>query len=466
MTVTPSEFTIKRAARDPVVFAEELVGQPLWQHQAAVVRSPARYRMITAGRQSGKSRTLAIMALHTAYSKAGAQVLVVSAGDIAAKRLLDEVTSLATVSPLLRGSVLDETKSTLILSNGSTVLSVPASQRQIRGWAVDLLIIDEAGFVGDDIWRAAEPSVIARPGSRIVLCSSPWGGPEAFFRVLWRRGTTAPDAMYESWHWPSSVSPMVDDELLAEIANREHPDYYRREYEALWIDGAGSYFSPTELDAAVRDFEPVAPADAGGRWAVGGVDWGFSRDANTLVVISAYADDDAEGGWRYRVTWAAEEFGTQYADFVETVALSAARPWATAGYGYMRLATEQNGVGAMPSQMLARRFMERGLSPDVVLPVFTDVRVKQEGFGTLKLLLQRGLLELPRHPNLLRQLAALEYAVTESGAMKVSVPERVGHDDLAMGLCLSAWALRSPVERAMIVPQGGQRWSSLRLGRR
>src|SRR6185312_598818 len=60
------------------------------------------------------------------------------------------------------------------------------------------------------LWRAAEPTIIARPGSRVILCSSPWGGPEHFFRQLWQRGMDRPDALYASWHWTSSISPLVD----------------------------------------------------------------------------------------------------------------------------------------------------------------------------------------------------------------------------------------------------------------
>ena len=66
-----------------------------------------------------------------------------------------DTAALAVGSPLLSGSVVDEQKAQLTLSNGSRIVSVPASDKQIRGWPVDLLIIDEAGFVAEEIWRAA-----------------------------------------------------------------------------------------------------------------------------------------------------------------------------------------------------------------------------------------------------------------------------------------------------------------------
>ena len=46
------------------------------------------------GRQAGKTRLLAVMALHKAFSAAKRKVLVVSAGDDAAKALLAEATVL------------------------------------------------------------------------------------------------------------------------------------------------------------------------------------------------------------------------------------------------------------------------------------------------------------------------------------------------------------------------------------
>ncbi len=59
--------TVRRAQEDIVTFAE-LVGQPLWDHQVRFAKDPAKIRVVLAGRQSGKSRTSAVMAIHTAFA--------------------------------------------------------------------------------------------------------------------------------------------------------------------------------------------------------------------------------------------------------------------------------------------------------------------------------------------------------------------------------------------------------------
>jgi hypothetical protein len=422
------------------VFAELLVGAPLWGHQLEVVRSTARYRVLCAGRQVGKSRLFAILALHQAFAVPNSTVLLVSAGDTASKRLLEEVASLALASPFLSGSIVEDTSKMFVLSNGSKILSVPASQRQIRGWPVDLLIVDEAGFIDQEVWRSAEPTIIARPGSRVLLCSTPWGGPEHFFRQLWRRGMDAPDDHVASWHWPSTASPLVDAELLAEIQGRESPHYFAMEYLAEWVDDVGAYFSEAELAGAVADYELVPPAEAGvkvGQWVVGGVDWGFARDANALAVVGP-RDADERGRTRFWVPWVEAQTGMPYADWIDYVVSTSSL--AGDGYHYGSLVCELNGVGMMPSQVLNTRMTELG-GHGLVYPVTTSTSSKENAFGYIKLLLQQRRLDLPNHPELLKQLRGLQFEVLPSGGMRIAVPERLGHDDLAMAFAMAVSAV-------------------------
>lgn len=440
---------------DVETFAERVLGRPLWPHQVELARSSARYRVMCAGRQVGKSTLLAVLALHTAATRRGALVLLVSAGEHASRRLLAEAADLATGSPLLRGSVLDESRSSLTLGNGSRILSVPASQRQIRGWPVDLLILDEAGFIDPDIWRAAEPAIIARPGSRVILSSSPWGGPDHFFRQLWQRGTTHPDEQVTAWHWPSTVSPLVDAVLLDQIREREPADYFRREYLAEWADEAGAYFTHDEVMGAVASYAMTDPLTVGPRdrhlWsAVGGLDWGVARDANALV-CAAVLDPQAGPDRRARVfvPWLRAAYRMPWAEWIAYVADVTAR------WRVPVIASETNGVGAYPTDDLADRVRRNGTA---VSPVWTDVRRKQAGFGKIKTLLQSDRLVLPRDPELVKQLCSLRFEQLAGGSLRIAVPETAGHDDLAMALlqaisCVQTRALGElPAERRLDRP--------------
>ena len=430
---------LDRARRDPAVFAEQLVGQSLWSHQLEVVASRARYRVICAGRRAGKTRVFGVLSLHQAFARAGSKVLIVSAGDKASKRMFADIAGMAAQSKFLARSVADETTQMLTLTNGSQIECVPQSMAQVRSAEADLLIVDEAGFVSQAIWDAAEPVIVARPGSRVLICSTPWGAVDHFFRALWRLGMDAPSEQVESWHWPSTVSPMVDRELLEQIRLRSDPMSFEREYEAKFTDDYGSYFTEAELSASVGTFDLVPPGEAqtaGLGRVVGGVDWGYARDANALSVIAARPEPDERGRPRFWVPWVENRHNLPYADWVDELVQRSDVGDEPGGFAFGQLTCELNGVGAMPSQVLERQMWERG-RPGVVHGVVTDARLKQDVFGYLKLLMQQGRIQLPPVPELLKQLRGLQFEQLPAGGVRIAVPDSYGHDDLAMSLALA-----------------------------
>jgi hypothetical protein len=77
-----------------------------------------------------------------------------------------------------------------------------------------------------------------------------------------------------------------------------------------------------------------------------------------------------------------------------------------------------------------------------IVGINTTSRYKENGFGQLRLMIQQGRLVLPRHQGLLRQLNNLEFEVADSGHLRIAVPDRLGHDDLAMSLMQAAAAVK------------------------
>src|SRR4051794_25121775 len=118
------------AARGSVGAFGEAVGCAITDWQERSLRLERRLSVIVAARQLGKSRCGPLVGLHRAYREPNHRVLIVSAGEEASRRVLSEARDIATRSRLLRGSVTDELASLIRLSNGSQILSVPASERR------------------------------------------------------------------------------------------------------------------------------------------------------------------------------------------------------------------------------------------------------------------------------------------------------------------------------------------------
>src|SRR5690606_41604452 len=92
-----------------------------------------------------------------------------------------------------------------------------------------------------------------------------------------------------------------------------------------------------------------------------------------------------------------------------------------------------NGVGAMPSEELARLFGTRLAPAEAgrgVVGIATSPTYKQDANGKIKLLLQQGRLVLPRHPGLMKRLTHLKTTITQGGRLTLEANYPAIHADL------------------------------------
>lgn len=219
---------LDRLRVDRSAFAEA-IGTPLTTWQTSGLELAKRTTAIAAPRQSGKSRSLTVLGLHRAYGQPNHRVLLVSASDDAAKRLLAAAARIATGSSLLAGSVVDENSSLLVLSNGSELRSVPQSERAVRGWSVDSLLLDEAAQLDDDfVLGACLPTVAARPAARVVLAGSP-GDQSGVFYETHRLGLEGSEHVV-AFAWSLEQAGWITPATIAAARESMPPALFEREF--------------------------------------------------------------------------------------------------------------------------------------------------------------------------------------------------------------------------------------------
>jgi hypothetical protein len=105
---------------------------------------------------------------------------------------------------------------------------------------------------------------------------------------------------------------------------------------------------------------------------------------------------------------------------------------------FLHLVTETNGVGAGPSDELSRAIGHRPEMGGVrLLGVHTTNTTKTTAYGSLLGMLESEQIVLPRHPDLLRQLAGLRIEQGERGFSRISAEDPATHDDVADALSLA-----------------------------
>jgi hypothetical protein len=264
--------------------ADHLRGLPLGQfadrlnyaladHQAASLKLAKRITAIVAPRQAGKSRGVAVLALHRAQELPGLHVLVVSAGELAAARLLETIKTMAMVSD---GIKIDgePTQNLIRFTNGSWIRCVPQSARAIRGWTIDLLIIDEAALVDDDIIQAsAIPTTNARPNARIVMVSSPLLAEGTFYDTVVQGDQGS--SVIESYRWSLLQSPWISDEVIETARQTLTPQRFAAEYEGVFPEDGVGILIPRDLirQAQERDLPGGQRGAFGIDVADEGADW-------------------------------------------------------------------------------------------------------------------------------------------------------------------------------------------------
>src|SRR5680860_29654 len=165
--------------RTAVEMASEL-GIILDPWQRDVLQTTKREILMLASRQSGKSMTSALLALHEAVYVAGSLTLIVSPTERQSKILLKRCRRFYRQLKDVPQSLSDN-KLSLELANGSEIHALPGDEEGIRGFSdVDLIIEDEASIVPDGLYQSVRP-MLAVSGGRMVLLSTPRGRRGHFY---------------------------------------------------------------------------------------------------------------------------------------------------------------------------------------------------------------------------------------------------------------------------------------------
>lgn len=235
------------AALDPVVFAEDVLAiQPdAWQRN--VLRSSSGRLLLNCSRQSGKSTTAAVMALHRALYHPSSLVLLVSPSLRQSSELFRKVTDLVNALPY-RPALPEDNKLSLTLENRSRIVSLPSSEATIRGYSgVDLIIEDEASRVSDALYVAIRP-MLAVSNGRLVLMSTPFGKRGHFYEA-WESG----GADWERTRITAYDCPRISPAFLEEEKRTLGPLWFRSEYLCEFTETVDSVFKHDDILAAMSE---------------------------------------------------------------------------------------------------------------------------------------------------------------------------------------------------------------------
>jgi Terminase large subunit, T4likevirus-type, N-terminal len=234
-----------RFALDRASFAENLGMTPdAWQRD--LLRSASPRLLLNCSRQSGKSTMAAIVALHRALYYASSLVLVLAPSLRQSQELFAKVASFyrSLGRPVPAQA---ERRLSLELENGSRIITLPGTERTVRGFSgAALLLVDEAARVDDGLYYAVRP-MLAVSGGSLMMLSTPFGKRGIFFEE-WTQGVG-----WERYEVLASEVPRISPEFLEEERRNMPGPWFEQEYMCRFVEAQDQVFGYEEVQAALDE---------------------------------------------------------------------------------------------------------------------------------------------------------------------------------------------------------------------
>lgn len=259
---------------------EEKIYLPTYHpKQALFVNSPAKRKVICAGRRGGKTTAAAGVAVDSALD--GKRVLEAAPRTDQTSAFWDNCKRFLR-DPIDAGDIYkNETDRVLELPGGGRIKAKTAWDADtLRSDYADLLILDEFSLMKETAWSEVGAPMLMDNNGDAIFIFTPKRKNHAY--KLFNRAIADSSGRWESWSFTSYDNPHLSQEALAEITEDMSEDAYKQEILAEFLDSQGQVFR--NIDACLTS-EPTKPDEHTGHYVVCGVDWGKSVDSTFISVF-------------------------------------------------------------------------------------------------------------------------------------------------------------------------------------
>ncbi len=226
--------------------------------QWEVMNSPARFRVVVAGRRFGKTE-LALVEIAEACKREDQNIWYVGPTDGQSKRMVWDRLKAAT-EPLWARTPLESTNR-IDLTNGTKVVVNGAFKRDsLRGDGLDFLVLDEFASMEATIWRKVFRPMLADRKGRALFMGTPMGRNHFF--DAYEKGQLEVSAEWKSFQLTTADGGIVTADELASAADDLDADSYRQEFGAEFgTFGKHRVYAAFDREVHVKPllFDPTEP---------------------------------------------------------------------------------------------------------------------------------------------------------------------------------------------------------------
>jgi hypothetical protein len=227
-----------------------------YEYQENMLKTMEKERLtiIATARQAGKSTTTCGFILwYILFNKDKTVALLANKGETAREILSKIQLAYQHLPKWLQQGVVEWNKGSIELENNSRVIATATSSNNIRGFAINLLFIDEAAFIEnwDTFFTSVYPTISSGEETKIVLVSTP-NGLNHFYHT-WQNaveGRNNYKPIKVMWHdVPGRDAKWRNDTLSAMNFDAEK---FAQEYEVQFLGSSGTLIAGWKLKEMVH----------------------------------------------------------------------------------------------------------------------------------------------------------------------------------------------------------------------
>lgn len=215
--------------------------------QQAVIKSKARFKVIRAGRRSGKSTMEIEDMLFTAMSKKDRNVFYIAPTQKQARSIIWE----ALKSRLGKLGTPNESRLEMTVptkEGGKSTIFIAGweNRENFRGMKAHKEVFDEVDTMKDFFigWQEIFRPALTDTGGGATFIGTPQRENQNLRRL---ENIAKEDSDYEAFHFTTRDNPFVPPEEVDKAEKELDLDTFRQEYMAEYLDNAGALFSYTAL---------------------------------------------------------------------------------------------------------------------------------------------------------------------------------------------------------------------------
>jgi hypothetical protein len=417
------------------VFLSALFALPMSPEQLAVYAQctgrttaptvPFTEAWLVCGRRSGKSFTLALVAVylacfydwapHLARGERGT-ILIVATDRKQSRTILRYIKALLYDVPMLKQLIEREVTEGFDLTNLITIETGVASFKTVRGYTIVCSLLDEIAFWPSDdaaepdteILNAIRPGMSTIPNAMLLCASSPYARRGALWDAHRKHFGQDGDPVLV-WQAPTLVMNQTVSQAVIDKAYDDDPAKAAAEYGAVFRSDVEQFISREVVDACTILGRYELPPSSGVSYCASIDPSGGAHDAMTMCIAHL---DYASG---HAVVDLVRETRPPFSPeaVIEAYAKTLGR------YGVSSVTGDRYA-----GEFVREPFTKRGITYNLA------EKPKSDLYRDLLPAMNSGMVELPELPRLSAQLCALERRVARGGRDSIDHPPG-GHDDVA-----------------------------------